>query len=205
MFFFKKREKRPVPVADKTKVVLLNGPRDPAFTPAPPWHTYSLCEWLEGTDGDFSRLALECAMVILDEYPIVINKLWPRFLGETIRNDPDILAYLERTAKYEFGGESCVITLSHGPDRNLVASFDPNDEWYQINFYGYRQLPGTAAVGTQFPYDIDLYFFHLDDCLMITTLDEIDAVADKIRPICEKYGKTLVIREPRSSQANVED
>lgn len=200
MFFFKKKEKFPVPMPDTTKVVLRNGPRDPAFASPPPWHTYSLCEWLEGTDGDFSRLALECAMVILDEYPIVINKLWPRFLGETVRDDPDILSYLNRISHCEFGDDSCVITLTRGPDRNLVAAFDPDDEWYQINFYGYRQLPGDTAASAPFPPDIDLYFFHLDDCLMITTLDDIDKIADKIRPICEKYGKALVLQESRAHE-----
>ena len=195
MFFFKKKEKPPIPEPDKTKVVLRDGPRDPAFTSPPPWHTYSLCEWLEGTDSNFSRLALECAMVILDDYPIVINRLWPRFFGETVREDPDILSYLDRISHCEFGCAASVITLTHGPDRTLVAAFDPNDEWYQINFYGYRQLPNNTAVGAPFHPDIDLYFFHLDDCLMITTLDEIDKIADKLRPICQKYGKTLIVRE----------
>ena len=201
MFFKKRRPSVPVE-PDLTKIRLYNGAYYTLADDAPPLYSvYTLCEWDEDWDPDFPELAMDCALAILDNYPIVVNCLCPGVAGMNVHDEEQVKEYLQSIDGVDFGFSSNVaITLTNGPDRGLVASFDHDDKWFQMCFYGYHQLPGNCTSPTP---DVELYFKHLHSRLVITTKSSIDVFADKIRPICEKYGKTLVVQE-LPSRSNVD-
>ncbi|MBO5918618.1 MAG: hypothetical protein J6Q14_07615 [Oscillospiraceae bacterium] len=193
--FFKKRP-APAPFKpDLTRVRLYNGDYYGLSGDTVP--TYTLCEWDEDWDPVFPELAMDCALAILDDFPVVVNCLYPGFVGGDVHDEEEIAKYLRNIRELDLGLLSnSGITLTHGPDRGLVASFDHDDDWFQMFFYGYRQLPaGSTLSGTPFVPDVRLYFKHLHTCLTITTANSIDIFAEKIREVCKKYGKTLVVQE----------
>ncbi len=180
---------------DLTRVVLYNG--DYYGVSDDSMSVYTLRDWDESWDPDFHELAMDCALAILDDYPIVVNCLHSGIVGKSVHEEEAVEKYLRSIKGLDFGALSnSAVTLTHGPDRSLVASFDHDDDWFQMCFYGYRQLPaGGAQAGVPFEPDVKLYFKHLHTCLVITTKNSIDVYADKIREVCKKYGKTLVIQD----------
>ena len=187
---------------DLTRVVLYDGDCYAISGEAPkPYHVYTLCEWDEGWDPVFSKLAMECALTMMDDYPVVIDHLCTHFVGKSVREYPEIQQHLMSISWLKGTRGEGVVTLSHGPDRGLAAAFEPDDDAFQLNFYGFKQIPcGDATEGGMLLPDIEVHFGHYNDCLIITTLNEIDAVADKLRPICEKYGRALVIQGHDSNE-----
>ena len=185
---------------DLTRVKLYNGDVYALLGDSMP--VYTLCEWDEDWDRDFPELAMDCALAILDDYPVVVNCLHPGIVGKDVHDEETVEKYLHSIQGLDFGLLSnSAITLTNGPDRGLISSFVHDDDWFQMCFYAYKQLPmGNAQTGTPFEPDVELYFKHLHTCLAIKTRNSIDVCAEKIRPVCEKYGKTLVIQELRSSE-----
>ena len=107
-----------------------------------------------------------------------------------------LLIFLSFSTNSDFGGNASVVTMTNGPDRKLTAAFDHDNEFYQMSFYGYRQLPGgDTERGAPFVPDIELRFLHLHDRLTITIREDIEVYAERIRTVCEKYEKTLVVQE----------
>lgn len=198
MFFKKRRPPAIFFTPDLTKVRLYNGAYYTLTDDASqPYSVYTLCEWDEDWDSDFSELAMDCALAILDDYPIVVNCLHSGIVGESVHNEKRVEKYLRTVRGPDFGVLSnSAITLTNGPDRGLVSSFDHDDDRFQIYFYAYKQLTnGDTQAGESFEPNVELYFKHLHNRLVIVTKDGIDIYADKIRPVCEKHGKTLVIQE----------
>ena len=195
MFFKKCRAPKTFFKPDLTRVKLYDGDRYALLDDSMP--VYTLCEWDEDWDSDIHELAIDCALAILDDYPIVVNCLHPGFVGKDVHDEETVEKYLRSSRGLDFGALSnSAITLTNGPDRDLVASFDHDDDWFQMCFYAYKHLPtGDAQAGRPFVPDVELYFKHLHTCLTIKTRNSIDVCAEKIRPVCEKYGKTLVIQE----------
>ena len=182
---------------DLTRVRLYNGDYYHISGEAPPsHHIYTLCEWDEGWDSDFAKLAMECALTMMGDYPLVINHLCSHFVGKSVREYPEIQQHLASIPWHKKTWGEDVVTVSHGPDRGLATAFEPDDDAFQLDFYGFKQIPCDEAAekGMLLP-EIEVHFGHFNDCLLITTLDEIEKIADRLRPICEKYGKTLVIQE----------
>ena len=198
MFFKRRRPPAVFFTPDLTKIRLYNGAYYTLADDAPPpYSVYTLCEWDEDWDAEFPDLAMDCALAILDDYPIVVNCLYPSLVGEDVHDEERVKKHLRSMDGVDFGILSnSVITLTHGPDRGLVASFDHNDDWFQMCFYGYHQLPAEdIGAGAPFVPDVELYFKHLHTRLVITTKSSIDVFAEKIREVCKKYGKTLVVQE----------
>lgn len=198
MFFKKSRIPTIFFKPDLTKVRLYNGAYYTLADDAPqPYSVYTLCEWDEDWDPDFHELAMDCALAILDDYPIVVNCLHSGIVGEDVHDEKTVEKYLRTIRGMDFGALSnSAITLTNGPDRGLVASFDHDDDWFQIYFYAYEQLPNRdTQAGEAFAPDLELYFKHLHNRLVIVTENDIDVYADKIRAVCKKYGKTLVVQE----------
>lgn len=185
---------------DLTRVKLYNGDVYALFDDSMP--VYTLRDWDESWDPDFHELAMECALTILDDYPVVVNCLHPGFVGKSVHDEETVEKYLHSIRGLDFGALSnSAITVTNGPDRGLISSFDHDDDWFQMCFYAYKQLPtGKAQTGTPFEPDVELYFKHLHTCLAIKTRNSIDVCAEKIRPVCEKYGKTLVVQELPSNE-----
>lgn len=181
---------------DLTRVRLYNGDYYHISGEVPPsHHIYTLCEWDEGWDPDFAKLAMECALTMMDDYPVVINHLRSHFVGKSVREYPEIQQYLMGIPWHQKTWGEDVVTVSHGPNRGLAAAFEPDDDAFQLDFYGFKQiLCGEAAERGMLLPDIEVHFGHYNDCLIITTLDGINEVADKLRPLCEKHGKTLVVQ-----------
>ena len=78
MFF----KKRPFPAPfkpDLTRVRLYNGDYYALSGDAVP--AYTLCEWDEDWNPDFPELAMDCALAILDDFPVVVNCLYPGLEG----------------------------------------------------------------------------------------------------------------------------
>lgn len=197
MFFKRRRAPSIFFKPDLTKIRLYKGAYYTLADDAPqPYSVYTLCEWDEDWDRDFPELAMNCALAILDDYPIVVNCLHSGIAGENVHNEKSVEKYLCSIRGVDFGSLSnSAITLTNGPDRGLVSSFD-HDDWFQIYFYAYKQLPnGDAQAGESFEPDAELYFKHLHNRLVIVTKNSIDIYADKIREVCKKYGKTLVVQE----------
>lgn len=170
-----------------------------SYEAPPPYHIYALCEWDEGWDPDFAKLAIDCALTIMGGYPVVINHLRSHFVGKSVREYPEIQQHLMGIPWLKEPRGESVVTMSHGPDRGFATAFEPDDDAFQLDFYGFKQIPcGEAEERGMLLPDIKVHFGHYNDCLIITTLDEIDNVAEKLRPICEKYGRTLVVQEPRT-------
>lgn len=195
MFFFKKKPK-PTPVEpDTTRIRLYNGAFYPYDSAPAPFNVYTLRDWFEDEDCDFPQLAMDCALAILDEYPVVVNCLRPLYLDDdSLRTD--VAKYLKGISWMDFGWHSSVVTMTKGPDRNLIATQSITDESVLFTFYAYRQLPPEETTpGTPFVPDVTLQFVHLHTRLVITTMNSIDVYADKIRAVCEKYNKTLVVQE----------
>jgi len=196
---FFKRIKPTLPAPDPSKVRLYNGnPCTPngGNTTAP--YTYTLTEWLSDSDDIFPEFAMDCALAILDEYPVVVNCLRPLYLDDNfLRNkDSDVIDYLKSISWTDFGWRSSVVTMTKGPDRTLISTQSITDESVLFTFYAYRHLPSEGTLsGTPFVPDVKLQFVHLHTRLIITTTNGIEVYADKIRAVCEKYGKTLVIQE----------
>lgn len=196
MLFFK-RIKPTLPDPDPSKVRLYNGnPCTPngGNTTAP--YTYTLTEWLSDSDDIFPEFAMDCALAILDEYAVVVNCLRPLYLvdGDSLRTD--VSEYLEKISYMDFGWQSSVVTMTNGPDRNLISTQSISDESVLFTFYAYHHLPADGTLpGTPFVPDVKLQFTHLHTRLVITTTNDIEVYADKIRAVCEKYGKTLVVQE----------
>lgn len=195
MFFKKRRVPAIFFKPDLTRVKLYNG--DFYALSDDSMHVYTLCEWDEDWDPDIHELAMDCALAILDDYPIVVNCLHSGIVGKSVHEEKSVENYLRNIRGLDFGSLSnSAITLTNGPDRGLVSSFDHDDDWFQMCFYAYKQLPGeNAQTGTPFEPDVELYFKHLHTCLIITTRNGIDIYADRIREVCKKYGKTLVVQE----------
>lgn len=193
MLFFKKPN---LPEPDVTRLRLYRGAYYPYDDVLPPNRVYTLREWAEDSDADFPEIAMECALTILDEYPVVVNHLSTPRVGETVREDEEVKEYLKSISWRDLGGTASVVTMTNGPDRKLAATFDHDNEFYQMSFYGFRQFAdGGAERGTPFIPDVELRFLHLHDRLTITTREDIEVYAEKIRAVCEKYGKTLVVQE----------
>lgn len=186
---------------DLTRVRLYNGDYYRISGEVPPAHRiYTLCEWDEGWDPDFAKLAMDCALTMMDDYPVVINHLCSHFVGKSVREYPEIQQHLASIPWHKKTWGEDVVTVSHGPDRGLATAFEPDDDAFQLDFYGFKQIPCEATErGTLQPV-IEVHFGHFNDCLLITTLEEIEKIADKIRPICEKYGKALVLQESRAHE-----
>lgn len=203
MFFFKKKPK-PVPVEpDTTRIRLYNGAFYPYDSAPAPYRVYTLRDWDEDEDCDFPQLAMDCALAILDEYPVVVNCLRPLYLDDNfLRNkDSDVINYLKSISWTDFGWRSSVVTMTNGPDRNLISTQSISDESVLFTFYAYRHLPAEGTLpGTPFVPDVKLQFAHLHTRLIITTTNGIEIYADKIRTVCEKYGKTLVVQELSSKE-----
>lgn len=180
---------------DLTRVKLYNGDLYALFDDSMP--VYTLRDWDESWDPDFPELAMDCALAILDDYPVVVNCLHPGFVGKSVHDEETVEKYLHSIQGLDLGSLSnSAITLTNGPDRGLISSFDHDDDWFQMCFYAYKQLPmGNTQTGTPFEPDVELYFKHLHTCLAIKTRNSIDVYADKIREVCKKYGKTLVVQE----------
>ena len=136
---------------------------------------------------------------MMEEYPTVINHLHSHNTERSVREDPDVQRYLLDIPWLKGTCGEDIVTLSHGPDRGLAGAFDPDDHDFQMDFYGFKQnfCGNTAEKGMLSP-ELKVHFGHYNDCLIITTMDEIDNVADKLRPICEKHGRALVIQEPQT-------
>ena len=123
------------------------------------------------------------------------------FVGKSVREYPEIQQYLMGIPWHEKTLGEDVVTVSRGPDCGLAAAFEPDDDAFQLDFYGFKQsLCGESAKRGMLLPDIEVHFGHYNDCLIITTPDEIDNIADNLRLICEKYGRTLVIQEPPSNE-----
>lgn len=185
---------------DLTRIRLYNGDYYAISSEVPrSYHIYTLCEWDEGWDPDFAKLAMDCALTMMDDYPVVINHLCSHFVGKSVREYPEIQQCLMDIPWLKGTRGEDVVTLSCGPDRGLAGAFEPDDDDFQMDFYGFEQIPRHEAAesGRLLP-DIEVHFGHFNDCLLITTLDEIEKIADKLCPICEKYGRTLVIQEPQT-------
>ena len=185
---------------DLTRVRLYNGDYYNISGEVPPtYHIYTLCEWDEGWDSDFAKLATECALTMMEDYPLVINHLRSHFVGKSVREYPEIQQHLLGIPWHQKTWGEDVVTLSHGPDRGLAAAFEPDDHDFQMDFYGFKRIScGEATEQGMLLPDIEVHFGHYNDCLIITTLDEIDNVADKLRPICEKYGRALVVQDSQT-------
>lgn len=182
---------------DLTRVRLYNGAYYATHGEVPlPYHIYTLCEWDVGWDPDFSKLAMECALTMMEDYPVVINRLHSHDVGRSVREDPDIQQHLMGIPWLKWTQGEDVVTLSCGPDRGLAGAFEPDDHEFQMDFYGFKQIPcgETTERGMLLP-EIKVHFGHFNDCLLITTLDEIEKTADKLWPICEKYERSLVIQD----------
>lgn len=198
--FFRKKKKWIPPEPDFSKVRLFRGDYYSPYMPEiSDHHTYSLLEWAEDSDFDFPELAIDCVVAVLEDFPVVVNRLFPRFFKETVRNDEEIEAYLKSIEYVEFGWESDVVTITNGPDRNLIACFPHDNEFYQAEFSGYRQFE-TDKTSNGAPYrpDVTLYFTHLHDRLVISVPkgeSVVDLYGQTIAEVCRKYGKTLVIDE----------
>ena len=198
MFFKKRRSPAIFFKPDLTKIRLYNGAYYTLADDAPPpYSVYTLCEWDEDWDSDFPELAMDCALAILDDYPIVVNCLHSGIVGESVHDEKTVEKYLRSIRGVNFGSLSnSAITLTNGPDQGLVASFDHDDDLLQIYFYAYKQLPnGDAQAGESFMPDVELDFKHLHNRLVIVTKNSIDIYADKIQKVCKKYGKSLVVQE----------
>ena len=180
---------------DLTRIRLYNGDYYGVSDGSIP--VYTLRDWDESWDPDFHELAMDCALAILDDYPIVVNCLHSGVVGESVHDEKTVEEYLRSIRGLDFGALSnSAVTLTRGPDRGLVASFDHDDDRFQMCFYAYKQLPvGNSQIGTPFEPDVELYFKHLHTCLVIITRSSIDVYADKIREVCKKYGKNLVVQE----------
>ena len=196
MFFFKKKPQPPPVEPDTTRIRLYNGAYYPYDSAPEPYHVYTLRDWFEDEDCDFPQLAMDCVLAILDDYPVVVNCLRPLYLvdGDSLRTD--VSEYLKDIAHMDFGWRSSVVTMTNGPDRKLISTQSITDESVLFTFYAYRHLPSEGTIpGTPFIPDVKLQFVHLHTRLIITTTNGIEVYADKIRSVCEKYGKTLVIQE----------
>lgn len=208
MFFKKHRVPAICFKPDLTKITLYNGAYYTLADDAPqPYSVYTLCEWDEDWDPDIHELAMDCALEILDDYPIVVNCLHSGVVGENVHNEKSVRKYLQSIRGVDFGALSTsAITLTNGPDRSLVASFDHDDDCFQMYFYAYKQLPnGDTQAGEAFVPDVELYFKHLHTRLVIVTENGIDIYADKIQKVCKKYGKTLVVQELPSKMRDKTD
>lgn len=195
MLFFKRR-KPVLPKPDPSKVRLYNGNPcvpDGGNTTAP--YTYTLTEWFSDSDEIFPEFSMDCALSILDDYPVVVNCLRPLYLDDdSLRTD--VAAYLKDISWMDFGWRSSVVTMTKGPDRDLISTQSITDESVLFTFYAYRQLPSEGTLpGTPFVPDVEICFAHLHTRLVIKTMNSIDIYAEKIRAVCEKYNKTLVVQE----------
>ncbi len=200
MFFLKGKPPAKRFEPDLSKVRLYKGDYYlVAHTIAPSYNTYTLCEWDEGWDGDFCTIAMECAMRLLEDSPIVINQLFPTFHNIDVRSTPEMERFLKQRSLWEIGWPPCVMSVTHGPDRTLISSFDHDDDWFWMDFYAYRQFPGTTSSGEPIPPDMHLRFKHLHDALVITTAQDLDSFIDKLRQVCATCGRTLIVTEPTQS------
>ena len=144
---------------------------------------------------------MECALTMMEDYPVVINHLCSHFVGKSVREYPEIQQHLMDNPWLKGTQGKDVVTVSCGPDRSLAAALDPDDDGYQLNFYGFKQRScgEPTKSGILLP-NIEVHFGHFNDCLLITTLDKIEKTADTLRPICEKHGRSLVIQEPHTGK-----
>lgn len=199
--FFKKKKKWVPPEPDLSKIRLYRGDfYSPYVLSETSGHdTYSLLEWAEDSDSDFPELAIDCAIAILENFPVVVNRLFPHFFKETVRNDEEIEAYLNSIQHMEFGWESNVVTITNGPDRNLIACFPHDNEFYQAEFHGFREFaPEKTQKGGPYRPDVTLYFTHLHDRLVISVPkgeNVVELYGKIIADVCKKHGKTLVITD----------
>lgn len=200
MFFLKKKKPTPTrPEPDFTRVRLYSGEY---YWPNPNhllshYPVCTLLEWAEDSDVDFPDVAMDCALAILDDFPVVVNNLHPLHLGDTLRTDEEIEQYLKDSPSPDFGFHYNVVTMTNGPDRKLASSFGHNNEFYRICFHGYRELPnGETLPGTPFIPDIEILFEHLHTHLTIRAKDGIEPYIERMQEVCKKYGKTLVIQKP---------
>lgn len=159
---------------------------------------YCLRPWDEDDDIEFSDLAIESTVQMLENFPTVVNQLSYVSAQPKINDEPFVQQYQQMGGKPTFAGKRTLITVTTGVDCKLLDCIPVNARWCEeLECCGFAgDLPvdfvyNYPAQFGQYPYVLKVYFHEDHDYLLFETGRDPEPYIEQIHQVCEKHGRIL--------------